>query len=558
VVARRRRGVSTPTDVLIVGAGPTGLTTALQAHDHGATVRVVERRPDAVRPSRAMIVHPRTLESLRPLGVTDALLVRGDRAPAAELHIGRRRVSARLADVDLPDTAFPHLTLLRQMDVEEVLAAALVRRSVEIERGVELVGASAGDGSLRATLSANGATEETRCRYIAGCDGPDSTVRGLAGIAWKGGPYREEVVLADAELAGDLPPGLHVVVGRPGLVFLFPLGEGATWRILATRPARGDGEPFGQPGRAVPRSEVQALLDAAGLRVAVDEPTWSAQVRLQHRVAASFRRGRLFLAGDAAHTHSPAAAQGMNAGILDAVNLGWKLAFAGDRPELLDSYDRERRPVARQVTALTHAVFFAEASAHPVPAFLRATLLPLAAPALPSLLRQRTLMAAVVRLLSQCWVRYRHSPLSAEGTPGGRGPRPGDRLPDEDVTSRGRLVRLHELTARPGVHVLLERDAEALEDGLRSARVSVHRIGSWPGWGLVAVRPDGHVGFRSRDSDPDLLRDWLELVGARVGRPVTARARRRTGPPAPMSRRSPGPGTPGDPPRPRRARPSGD
>ena len=505
-------------DVLVVGAGPTGLTTALQAHDNGATVRIVERRPEAFRPSRAMIMHPRTLESLRPLGVTDGLLDRGDTAPEAELHLGRRRVAASLSDVALRDTAFPHLTLIRQMDVEEVLAAALQQRGVDVERGTELVNASADDGCANATLTSAGRVEEATCRFIAGCDGPDSTVRDAAGIGWLGRSYREEVVLADAELDGELTPGvLHVVAGRPGLVFLFALGEGATWRILATRLGRGGDLPFGQPGHEVPASEVQQILDAAGLEVTVNDLRWSAQVRLQHRLAQSFRKGPLFLAGDAAHTHSPAAAQGMNTGILDAVNLGWKLAFAGsheDSAGLLDSYEHERRPVARHVLALTHAVFFAEASTNPVPAFLRGRLAPLAAPAVPLLLGQRLLMAEVVRLLSQRWVRYRHSVLSVEGKAGGRGPRPGDRLPDEDVTLDGRHVRLHELIARPGVNVLLERDAETLDRRLLGPRATVHRVTSWPDRGLIAVRPDGHVGYRSVDADPDRLGAWLDLVGA--------------------------------------------
>lgn len=505
-------------DVLVVGAGPTGLTTALQAHDNGAAVRVVERRPEAFRPSRAMIVHPRTLESLRPLGVTDDLLDRGDTAPEAELHLGRRRVAARLSDVALPDTPFPHLTLIRQMDVEEVLGAALQQRGVEVERGTELVDASADDTCAHATLKSADRVEETTCRFIAGCDGPDSTVRGAAGIGWLGRSYREEVVLADAELDGELTPGvLHVVAGRPGLVFLFALGEGATWRILATRLGRGGNLPFGQPGHEVPVSEVQQILDAAGLEVTVNDLRWSAQVRLQHRLAQSFRKGPLFLAGDAAHTHSPAAAQGMNTGILDAVNLGWKLAFTGgrgDNVDLLDSYEHERRPVARHVLALTHAVFFAEASTNPVPAFLRGTLAPLAAPAVPLLLGQRLLMAEVVRLLSQRWVRYRHSVLSVEGKAGGRGPRPGDRLPDEDVTLDGRHVRLHELIARPGVNVLLERDTETLDRRLLGPRATVHRVTSWSGRGLIAVRPDGHVGYRSVDADPGRLGAWLDLVGA--------------------------------------------
>ncbi|WP_007025143.1 FAD-dependent monooxygenase, partial [Saccharomonospora iraqiensis] len=139
-------------DVLVVGAGPAGLVTALQAADHGAAVRIVERRTESFRPSRAMITHPRTLESLRPLGVTEPLLERGDPAPRAELHLGCRRVSAALADVPLRDTAYPHLTLLRQADVETVLTDALARRGIAVERGTELVTATGDAAAASATL----------------------------------------------------------------------------------------------------------------------------------------------------------------------------------------------------------------------------------------------------------------------------------------------------------------------------------------------------------------------------------------------------------------------
>jgi hypothetical protein len=201
----------------------------------------------------------------------------------------------------------------------------------------------------------------------------------------------------------------------------------------------------------------------------------------------------------------------MNTGILDALNLGWKLALAGG-DELLDSYGSERRPVARRVIALTHAVFFAEASTHPLTSLLRADLLPLAAPVLPLLTGQRHLMAAVVWLLSQRWVRYRGSPLSVETLTGGPGPRPGARLPDTAVTSAGRRTTLHEVTRAPGIHVLLAADAG--EPDVVAPHVHRHRIDSWPGAGLVTVRPDGFVGLRSGDGDPGALSAWLRLAGA--------------------------------------------
>ena len=183
-------------DVLVAGAGPAGLALALQAHAHGAAVRVVERRPDAIRPSRALILHSRTLEVLRPLGVTQALLARSDIAPAADLQLGARLIRVTLAGLALPDTAFPHLSLIRQMDVERVLAHALADRGVRVERGTELAGVSDGAEGVRAILRSPAGTEEILFRFVVGCDGPASTVRAQAGIGWPSRPYAVEVILA--------------------------------------------------------------------------------------------------------------------------------------------------------------------------------------------------------------------------------------------------------------------------------------------------------------------------------------------------------------------------
>ena len=271
----------------------------------------------------------------------------------------------------------------------------------------------------------------------------------------------DEVVLADVELDTDLAEDVvHVVPGRHGLLFAFPIAERATWRIMTTRET----DPTNarrQSGLVVPDEELRDLLDDSGLRGTVKAVGWSSQIRLQHRIASTYRCGRLFLAGDAAHAHSPAGAQGMNIGIQDAVNLGWKLAFAagsassGPEPEpLLDSYDVERRPVAQHVLAATRALYWAEAGTDPVARFARNVLAPLGAPAIVLTLQQRRFVSAAMRTVSQLRTHYRHSPLSVDGTPHAHGgPRPGDRLPDHDITLRGRHLRLHELTATPGIHV---------------------------------------------------------------------------------------------------------
>ncbi len=503
--------------VLVVGAGPTGLTLALQAAAHGATVRVVERRGEPFRPSRALMVHARTLEVLRPLGAAGGVVERGDTSPRAVLRLGRRSVPVALGEVDLPDTAFSHLTIVAQADVESVLEGALTACGVRVERGTELTAVREGGDGVAAELRSAAGVERRVFRAVAGCDGAESSVRAAAGIGWPGGVYDREIVLADLDLDGDLEPGVaHVVAGARGLLFLFALGEQAPWRLLATRPVSDRAQRPGRPGPAVPAGQLQALLDEAGLPAAVTDVAWSSTVVLQHRVAARFRSGGLFLAGDAAHATSPAGGQGMNTGIQDAANLGWKLAFAPAATAaetLLNSYDDERRPADARVVGLTHLLFWAESATGPVTGLLRGRVASWGAPLARHVLGYRRLVAEGVRLLARLDVDYRDGPLSAEGLPRrSGGPRAGDRLPDAEVDADGRWTRLHELTARPGVHVLLDRDA--IDPGVSGPSVHVHRLTGAAGAGAVVVRPDGHIGYRSADAGDPGLRSWLRRVGA--------------------------------------------
>jgi len=214
----------------------------------------------------------------------------------------------------------------------------------------------------------------------------------------------------------------------------------------------------------------------------------------------------------------------MNAGIQDATNLGWKLAFAAtssDAGHLLDSYERERRPVARHVLALTHTVFWAEAATGPLASFVRGTLAPLAAPGLPLMLRRPRLVAEVVRVLARFGENYRASPLSVDGAPPGvGGPRAGDRLPDATVsTAGGHRTQLHTLLARPGVHLLLGAGTPHAPAPSPGPLLHVHHLASSPRSGVLAVRPDGYIGYRGMPGDA--LRRWL----AHVGVPKQARLR---------------------------------
>jgi 2-polyprenyl-6-methoxyphenol hydroxylase-like FAD-dependent oxidoreductase len=392
---------------------------------------------------------------------------------------------------------------------------------VPVEYGTELVDVQTSAGRAVARLAGPAGEEMHACSAVVGCDGVDSTLRTRLGIGWPGGTYRREVLLADLDLTvsreHEFGTGVaHVVAARHGLLFLFPLGERAAWRLLATRPLES-GRQEGRSGTAVPDRELQELIDGAGLPAGISRVAWSSRVRLQHRVAERYRQGPVFLAGDAAHASSPAGGTGMNTGIQDAADLGWKLAFAAsssDPETLLASYERERRPVARQVLAMTHLIFWAESSTDPVASFLRGTLMRRAAPAVPWVMRRRGLLAEAVRLLSQLHVEHRGSPLSEDGDPRRPGSlRAGVRLPDTTVVCDGRQVRVHELLARPGLHVLLDRDAGQPAQLTGGPLLHVHRLAGTPGTGVVVVRPDGFVGFTSGRVEERGLRSWLDRVG---------------------------------------------
>jgi 2-polyprenyl-6-methoxyphenol hydroxylase-like FAD-dependent oxidoreductase len=496
-----------PVDVLVVGAGPTGLTLAAQLAAFGTTVRIVDRRALPGRASRAIVVQPRTLEVLRPLGVTAALLQRGDSRARARLHLARRDLTVPLFDMGLDDTSYPFLLVLRQAETEAALLAHLAGRGVTVEWGSELVAFHDDEAAgVVATLRhAGGRTERVRARYLAGCDGAASTVRRGAGIGFPGAAYRRSVLLADVTLDGDLPDAaLHAFVGPSGVLGLFPAGEHAPWRVVAVRPLRPDRTS------AQAAEEVRALTELlTGGRARVREVAWTANIPLQHRLATAFRSGRILLAGDAAHVHSPAAAQGMNTGIQDACNLGWKLALAARDPgaaRLLDTYQAERRPIARALLAFTHLAFWAETADDVVVRRARAALAPLA---VPLGLRWGWPRGLVLRTIGQLWIRYPHNAAAVEGQPRlRRGPGAGHRLPDAALLRDGVPCRLHEALAAPGFQLLLCGPGDAW-DTEQLARLREHS------GGLVTVRRLGDGRGPSELSDPSGA--TLARLGARDG-----------------------------------------
>jgi 2-polyprenyl-6-methoxyphenol hydroxylase-like FAD-dependent oxidoreductase len=326
-------------DVLIVGAGPTGLTLASALAARG--IGVVDQRAAGDNTSRAAVIHARTLEVLEALDVTAALVARGLQARRFSVR-DRDRVLMPIAFDRLP-TRYPYALMVSQAVTEEVLLQRFNELGGRVLRPRTLLDLAQDDTGVTATLDDG---SRVRARYLVGADGMHSTVRACTKIDFAGGSYGESFVLADVRLAGPLPDDEVILYFSPaGLLVAAPLPDGAH-RIVATVDEAPE-----RPSVA----DVQALLDARGprrQRVLVREVLWGSRFRVHHRVAATYRAGRVLLAGDAAHVHSPAGGQGMNAGVLDAMSLAAALgrALRGDAVAL-DAYGVERRPIAEQIVA---------------------------------------------------------------------------------------------------------------------------------------------------------------------------------------------------------------
>lgn len=328
------------TDVLIVGAGPTGLTLATSLITRGVDVVVVDKLPSGANTSRAAVVNARSLELLEDLDVSPRLVKAGLAAPRFTMRQGSR-VLIPVDFSDLP-TAYPYSLMISQADTEQALEERLNELGGKVIRPRTVRHLSQDATGVSVTFDDG---DSIRAGYVVGADGMHSTVRHEAGIGFTGGEFAESFALADVRVAGDAPTDEVILFyGSEGLTVLAPL-PGGIYRIVA--PA--------QQAPPVPTIEfVQNLLDSRGFgpgRTMVTELVWGSRFRIQHRVADTYRAGRLLLAGDAAHVHSPAGGQGMNLGINDAVTLAEALTKPSDAA--LDAYSATQRGRAQQVLKLT-------------------------------------------------------------------------------------------------------------------------------------------------------------------------------------------------------------
>ena len=459
--------------VLVVGAGPVGLTLASELLAQGVSTRIIERRDGAALHSQALAVHPHSLELFDARGIAERLVARG--GPIRRMHMyvdGKRLVTMGFQH---NGSWFGYGLSIPQRETELVLRERIAELDGRVDGQTELLDFEQDEEGVSARImSRSGEIETVRCEYVVGCDGAHSTVRHQLGLKFDGQPYPQQWLMVDARLDWALSADEAHSFFRSdgGSLALFPL-PGGIWRVvLPFAGERGADEPT--------LEEIQRLVDQrAPRKLTLSDPTWVTNFRCQLRSTDTFRVGRILLAGDASHIHSPAGGQGMNTGMQDAFNLAWKLALVvqGSSPDLLlDTYQEERLPVAEGVLHFTDDIVRMARITNPVKRALRDLVVPLAS-RLPKIQRRAS------RRLGQLHVSYAGGRLS-------HGDSAGDRMPDMLVRDQHGTLRLYE-ALRSHRHVLV-MPSLACEPRLDSYRDFLDVVAGKTREAIL-IRPDGYI-----------------------------------------------------------------
>ncbi len=567
-------------DVLIAGAGPTGLLLGCILAEQGCRIRIIDKLTEPQKISKASGIMPRTLEVFQGLKLSDRFVETGNKIRDLSLYGAKGKLLS--VSFERLDTPFQFLLGLEQYRTEELLADRLRELGVEVERGRELVSFEQDDNRVWAQIaSVGGGSETVEALFLAGCDGAHSTVRHTLRLPFEGAEDPEHYVVGYLSIDWELPSSeMFELSSAKGTLFGIPLPKGL-WAVAGEYDRKQweraeDGEPD--------LAELQRLFDERSpVPARLSNPQWLRYFRINHRQVSQYQVGRVFLAGDAAHIHSPVGGQGMNTGLQDAANLGWKLAYAAtarsDRA-LLTSYHPERHPIGRSIVQVTS---FLQEELN-----LRAKLAMAFRDEMSQIVGHSTRIKNLAsRQLGEIAYHYRRSPAVAEFEGGARlgyeqareevladcpgfssGPHAGDRALDGTIVaartdSPPRLEQLYELFDY-GYHTLLvfegthrasgaeeRRTVERLIDGARrvgtafpaSVRPIVVTLGEGKSAGegafivhdaeghlhhrygarsecLYLIRPDGYVGYRCEPADFDRLSGYLSEVGFREGIPA--------------------------------------
>ncbi len=481
-------GTSPNPPVLVVGAGPVGLTAALMLARHGTAVRIIDRSEGPTDLSKALVVWQRTMETLGPVLPPERFSHGHPVLQRMVLTLG----TGHRAQVDLPTvsgSAVPPCVMVPQSATERILIEGLAEFGIRVERRSELVGLQSDEDGVTARIAGPSGTTPVRAPWLVACDGAHSTTRAALGLSFPGATISRRWLLADFDVATEARPAgatpsdrgsddRHIQIDlRKGVAALFPMGSGR-WRLIAERGP--DGEGGEGELRELSTAEVQAVLDShTDLGWRIETTHWSSEFGINERQVEQYTHGRVVLAGDAAHVHSPAGGQGMNTGMQDAANLAWKIALVqrgAARASLLATYQAERHPVGAAVVRQSGLLLKAGMATGPL-RFARDHVAPVAL-SMPQLQRQ------FIAFLTEEAVNYRHGPL-ADGTAVPHGARSGDVWP---------------LSAGAQAELVLTgdaRDAEVPETfgGPNGLPLTVTRVPDGDAAGAVGTGSTGRAGL---------------------------------------------------------------
>jgi 2-polyprenyl-6-methoxyphenol hydroxylase-like FAD-dependent oxidoreductase len=502
------------TDILIIGAGPTGLVLALWLTRLGVRVRIIDKTAEPGTTSRALAVQARTLELYGQVCLADAVVERGRKITAANLWVaGERSARAVFGDLGAGVSPFPYALVFPQDEHERLLIDRLAELGIQIDRRTELLSFEIAADRVVARLKlSDGGLETCEAIYLAGCDGAHSAVREGLEIGFPGGVYSHLFYVADVEGSGEVMNGdVHVGLERADFLAVFPLKEEGRVRLVGTVSKAAEGQHDKLDWEDVSHSVIEWM------RIDVKRVNWFSTYRVHHRVADHFRKQRAFLLGDAAHIHSPVGGQGMNTGIGDAVNLAWKLASVLHRHAdalLLDSYEPERIAFTKRLVATTDQAFTAVTSPGLIARLVRLDIVPIF---IPALFKFRAVRRHMFRTVSQTAVNYRGSSLSEgrAGTIHG-----GDRLPwvktDLNGTEKDNFGPLTSLDWQ--VHVYGDAAPE-MRSVCDERKLRLHAFPWCPEMsraGLVRnavylIRPDGYVGLANSEGSATAVKSYLDV-----------------------------------------------
>ncbi|GCE10071.1 FAD-dependent monooxygenase [Dictyobacter aurantiacus] len=533
-------------DVLIVGAGPVGLTLANDLLRRGISCRLIDSAPRAAQKTKALGIHAKTLELFAKMGVAHTAIERGLKSPAFRLSSDGKRIARIDFQEHLLESPYPYVLMLPQHETEQLLTAHLHSQHGAIEWRAELIGVTQDEQGADAVVRhADGKVEQIRVGFVVGCDGAHSTVRHLLGLHFAGTTFEQSFAVGNVRLAWALPyDEIVACVHRGSFIAYFPMADGRHRVVIAYELEK-------VPPGEVTLEEIQRVIETCGpVGARASEPADLTRFHVNQRRAEHYRCGRIFLAGDAAHIHSPIGAQGMNTGIQDALNLSWKLALTIKglaAPRLLESYEVEREQVGEALLRGTERATRLALTRNPLLLGLRTALAPLFFSSLPGTAHR------LAEALSEISIAYPQSPIVVDSRDKKGTLLAGDRAPNALIRVGGSAEScpLFEIFKSPRSILLVlaaRQEAEAVERHWREVEAllstdyqemielylvtqsavsgvqqegkhilydvtgELHRRYEAEQGGVVLIRPDGYIGFWGQAGVTEALRSYVQSL----------------------------------------------